>query len=160
MVGYPASLVATAVTVALVANALAVLAAGALCDVLPVRMVHRAGAALVLLASWPFFHAVSAPGGAADLVQLLAGFGAIGGVVSGAFAVVLAGLFPVRVRFSGVALAFNTRFALFSGLAPAAATGLIAGIGHKAAPAYYLAGAAAIALVAGLWISKPDAPSR
>jgi len=152
--GHPASLVALAVTVGLVANALAVLAAGALCDVLPVRVVHRVGAVLVLLASWPFFHAVSTPG-AANLVGLLAGFGALGGVASGAFAVALAGLFPARIRFSGVALAYNISFALFSGFAPAAATGLIAGFGDKAAPAYYLAGASMVALVAGLWIRKP-----
>ena len=157
VVGYPASLVASAVMIGLVANALTVLATGALCDMLPVRMVHRAGATLVLLASWPFFHAVSAPG-ATGLVWLLAGFGALGGVVSGAFAVVLAGLFPARVRFSGVALAFNTSFGLFSGLAPTVATALIAGIGDKAAPAFYLAGTAVVTLVAGLWIRKPDGP--
>lgn len=154
VVGYPAPLVALAVTVGLVANALAVLATGALCDVFPVRLVHRVGAVLVLLASWPFFHAVSVLG-AAHLVALLAGFGALGGVVSGTFAVVLARLFPARMRFSGVALAYNVSFALFSGFAPAAAAGLIAGFGDKAAPAYYLAGASVTALMAGLWIRKP-----
>ena len=159
VVGYPASLVASAVTVGLVANALAVLAAGALCDVFQVRMVHRAGAILVLLASWPFFNAVSVPG-ATNLVWTLAGFGALGGVMGGAFAIMLVGLFPARVRFSGVAMAFNTSFAVFGGLTPAAATGLIAVTGDKAAPAFYLAGAAVIALMAGLWVKKPDEPLR
>ncbi len=146
---YPAATVATAVTVGLVANAVAVLAAGAMCDLVPARTVHRLGAAAVLLASWPFFRAV-ADHGTANLAWTLAGFGALGGVASGAFAVVLAGLFPARVRFTGVALAFNASFAVFSGLAPLAAASLVAATGNAAAPGCYLAAVAVVSLIASL----------
>jgi len=151
--GYPPGAVAPAVTLGLIANALAVLAAGALSDRVPARTVLRLGALAILLASGPFFWAVSAHGGP-GLVWLLAGFGALGGVASGAFAVVLARLFPARVRFSGVALAFNTSFALFSGLAPVAAAGLIAWTGSQQAPGLYLAGSALLALAASLWAGR------
>jgi len=151
--GYPPATVATAVTAGLAASAAAVLAAGALCDVVPARTVFRLGALAVLLACWPFFRAASVPG-TANLAWLLAGFGVLGGIASGAFAIVLAELFPARVRFSGVALAYNTSFALFSGLGPIAAAALIAATGDKAAPSFYLAAATAIALVASFWAER------
>ncbi len=156
--GYPPATVATAVTAGLVAGAAAVLAMGALCDVVPARTVFRLGAVALLLACWPFFRAVSVPG-TANLAWLLAGFGALGGVASGAFAIVLAELFPARVRFSGVALAYNTSFALFSGLGPLAAAALIAATGDKAAPSFYVAAAAAIALVASFWAERLGGPA-
>ena len=60
-----------------VASAAAVLAAGALCDVVPARTVFRPGVVALLLACWPFFRAVAVPG-TASLAGLLAGFGALG----------------------------------------------------------------------------------
>ena len=41
--------------------------------------------------------------------------GLIAGLINGTYAVLLTDLFPTRVRFSGVALAFNISFTLFSG---------------------------------------------
>jgi MHS family proline/betaine transporter-like MFS transporter len=151
--GFPVGAVATAITIGVVANAAAVLAAGALCDVVPARTVHRVGCLAMLAASWPFFWAVSAYG-MTGLPWLLVGFGALGGVTGGAFAVLLVESFPARVRFSGVALAFNLSFALFSGAAPVTATRLIAATGDRLAPSYYLCGAAFIALAVGVLISK------
>ncbi len=155
--GYPAPAVASAMTAGLVVNALAALGAGALSDLVPGRTVYRLGALAVLLASWPFFRIVAAHGVAPDtagLGWLLAGFGALGGVADGAFGVVLADLFPTRVRFTGVALAFNASFAVFSGLAPVAAAGLVAATGDPATPGVYLAGVAMIALVASVWVKR------
>ncbi len=75
--GYPPATVATAVTAGRVASAAAVLAAGALCDVVPARTVFHPGVVALLLACWPFFRAVAVPG-TASLAGLLAGFGALG----------------------------------------------------------------------------------
>jgi MHS family proline/betaine transporter-like MFS transporter len=59
-------------------------------------------------------------------------------LINGTFAVLLTGLFPTRVRFSGVALGFNIAFTIFSGTAPLVATTLIRSTGLSAAPAFVM----------------------
>ena len=80
------------------------------------------------------------------LIQIA--FGAILAMNDGTLPCFLAELFPTRVRFSGFAFSFNTANALFGGTAPFIATWLIQVTGNKAAPAWYLLAAAAVALVA------------
>lgn len=80
------------------------------------------------------------------LIQIV--FGAILAMNDGTLPCFLAELFPTRVRFSGFAFSFNTANALFGGTAPFIATWLIQVTGNKAAPAWYLLAAAAVALVA------------
>lgn len=56
--------------------------------------------------------------------------------------------FPTSVRFTGFAFSFNLANATFGGTASFIATGLIALTGSSIAPAWYMVGVAAIALVA------------
>nr|WP_225431576.1 MFS transporter [Bifidobacterium platyrrhinorum] len=56
--------------------------------------------------------------------------------------------FPTSVRFTGFAFSFNLANAIFGGTASFVATGLIALTGSSIAPAWYMVGVAAIALVA------------
>lgn len=56
--------------------------------------------------------------------------------------------FPTSVRFTGFAFSFNLANAIFGGTASFIATGLIALTGSSIAPAWYMVGIAAIALVA------------
>ena len=56
--------------------------------------------------------------------------------------------FPTSVRFTGFAFSFNLANAIFGGAASFIATGLIALTGSSIAPAWYMVGVAAIALVA------------
>jgi MHS family proline/betaine transporter-like MFS transporter len=80
------------------------------------------------------------------LVQIL-----LGGMLTlndGTLPSFLAEMFPTRVRYSGFAVSFNLSNALFGGTAPFMATLLIAATANDLAPAWYLAGAAAISLVA------------
>ncbi|MBS6515971.1 MAG: MFS transporter [Bifidobacterium longum] len=56
--------------------------------------------------------------------------------------------FPTSVRFTGFAFSFNLANAIFGGTASFIATGLIALTGSSIAPAWYMVGDAAIALVA------------
>jgi MFS transporter, MHS family, proline/betaine transporter len=58
----------------------------------------------------------------------------------------LASLFPVRVRSTGMAVTYNVAVTLFGGFAPLTVTGLIAKTGNNIMPAYYLIGAAAVSL--------------
>ncbi len=68
----------------------------------------------------------------------------------GTLACYLTECFPTRVRYTGFAFSFNTANALFGGTAPFIATLLISTTGSKLAPAYYLAAAAVVALLAML----------
>lgn len=80
------------------------------------------------------------------LVQIL-----LGGMLTlndGTLPSFLAEMFPTRVRYSGFAVSFNLSNALFGGTAPFMATLLIAATANDLAPAWYLAGAAAISLIA------------
>lgn len=56
--------------------------------------------------------------------------------------------FPTSVRFTGFAFSFNLANAIFGGTASFIATGLIALTGSSIAPAWYMVGVVAIALVA------------
>nr|WP_258002433.1 MFS transporter [Burkholderia sp. WAC0059] len=83
-------------------------------------------------------------------------------VMSGSHPGVLATLFPVRNRSSGVALAYNIAVTLFGGLAPLTITGLTHLSGSSLTPAYYLmvAGLISLTLVfasrTGTHLDAPD----
>jgi MHS family proline/betaine transporter-like MFS transporter len=62
----------------------------------------------------------------------------------------LSAIFPTRVRYSGFAFSFNTANALIGGTAPFVATLLIHITHHNLSPAWYLAAAAVVAMVAML----------
>ena len=75
-------------------------------------------------------------------------------LVNGTFAVLLADLFPTRVRFSGVALGFNVAFTVFSGTAPLVATSLIRETGMNTAPAFVMVGCALITLASANGLAR------
>ncbi len=155
VVGYPPAAVALAMTAGLVANSLAVLTTGVLTDHTSLHGVYRLAAAALLVVSWPFFWLVAARH-TPHLLPAVVVFGAVGGLAGGSFAPILARLFAAPVRYSGVAVAYNVSFALFSGLAPLIATGLIGAFGDNAAPGYYLTAIALLALAATAWASRID----
>jgi MFS transporter, MHS family, proline/betaine transporter len=136
-------------TVGVIAHAAGILLVGWLGDRVAPRHLLRAGAALLLVFAYPFYHGLATH--AAALTPLLVVAGLCGGLTNGSFAVLLTDLFPTRIRFSGVALAFNVSFTIFSGMSPLLATTLIRQTGSASAPAVLIAGSAALALVASLW---------
>ena len=69
---------------------------------------------------------------------------------SGVFGAVITDLFPTRVRYTGVALAYNVSFTAFSGTAPLLATVAIFATGSAAAPALVMGSSAALALLGSL----------
>ncbi len=155
VLGYPPTTVALAITAGLIADSAVLLAAGVLTDHTSVHGVHRLAAVAMLVGSWPFFWLVATEH-TTHLVLAVSVFGAVGGLAGGSFAPILARLFAARVRYSGVAVAYNVSFALFSGLAPLITTGLIAAFGDNAAPGYYLAAIALLALAATVWSGRID----
>ncbi len=72
---------------------------------------------------------------------------------TGSFASYLASLFPVNVRFSGVALCFNLAFATFGGLSPLLATYLIKVFHNSLMPSYVFVGACILGIL-GSFMSR------
>jgi MFS transporter, MHS family, proline/betaine transporter len=84
------------------------------------------------------------------IVLIQIAFGALLTMNDGTLPCFLSEIFPTRVRYSGFAFCFNAANALFGGTAPFVATWLIHTTGSKLAPAWYMVGAAVVALVAML----------
>jgi MFS family permease len=103
--------------------------------------------AISALISYPFFaYVLAAPGfGRLFLAQfvVLTVFGLLQGPGPG----LLAGLFPVEVRSTGMAIAYNVGVTVFGGFAPLTVTWLIAATGSKLVPAYYIIAAAVLSIV-------------
>ena len=75
-------------------------------------------------------------------------------LVNGTFACLLTDLFPTRVRFSGVALAFNVAFTVFSGTAPLVATSLVQATGRDTAPAAVMVACGLLTLAASPGLAR------
>lgn len=136
-------------TIALTTYLVAIFAMGRLSDAFGRRRMLVAASVLFMLVSVPLFAAMEGAGLVA-LVMIEVGFGLVLTMNDGTLPVFLAEIFPTSVRYSGFAFSFNSANALFGGTAPLVATGLISLTGSDLAPAWYLTGIAALALVAML----------
>ncbi|MBN3801597.1 MFS transporter [Paraburkholderia sp. Ac-20336] len=104
-----------------------------------------------MLCAWPLFaFVVSAPSAERLLFAQIVSTVFLA-AMSGAHPGMLAMLFPVRSRSSGVALSYNVAVTLFGGLAPLTVTWLTRLTGSSLTPAFYLifAGFVSLALVYG-----------
>ena len=139
-------------TVGVIVAALSIMAVGWIGDRVAPRHLLRAGVALLLVGAYPFYSALDAHSIGLTTACVIAGL--VSGLTNGSFAVLLTDLFPTRIRFTGVALAFNVSFTLFSGTAPLIATSLIEKTGNNASPAYMMMAGALIALVGSIWVTR------
>lgn len=139
-------------TVGVIASSIGILITGWLGDRIPPRYLLRAGVGLLIVFAWPFYAALESRAMNLTLICTLAGLTA--GLTNGSFAVLLTDLFPTRVRFTGVALAFNVSFTLFSGTAPLVATSLIRETSQVTSPAYMMMVSAALALIGSIWVER------
>jgi MHS family proline/betaine transporter-like MFS transporter len=71
----------------------------------------------------------------------------------------VAEIFPVAVRSTGVSIAYNLAVAVFGGFAPFLNVWLVERSGNKMAPVYYVLACAMIGIV-GLFLVREPAPSR
>jgi hypothetical protein len=69
------------------------------------------------------------------------------GLLQGSGPGLLAGLFPVSVRSTGMAISYNIAVTVFGGFAPLTVTSLIAATGNKLVPAFYIIAAAILSMV-------------
>ncbi|WP_241969455.1 hypothetical protein [Legionella sainthelensi] len=63
-------------------------------------------------------------------------------------------LFPVSIRYTGIAISYNLAFAFFGGLTPFIVTYLIETYNNNLAPSFYLILSAVLCLIAVLTIKK------
>jgi MFS family permease len=140
--------------VCLVILSFGLLTAAWLGDRIPRRWILGTGALLLLVLSIPFFTA--AANHTVSLILLFACAGVAASLVNGPMCGVAADLFPTRIRFSGVALSFNLAFSIFSGIAPLAATYLVAKTGSPVGPAYYMCFCALLTLIGSLFLHRYD----
>jgi len=139
-------------TVGVIVHASAILLVGWIADRVAPKHLLRLGAVLLLMLAYPFYHALETRALGLTLILLLGG--AVGGLTNGTFAVLLTDLFPTRIRFSGVALAFNISFTVFSGMSPLFATSLIKSTGNASSPAFLIMGGGVLALVASAGVER------
>ncbi|WP_288579862.1 MFS transporter [uncultured Methylobacterium sp.] len=152
---YPPKTVAVAMNVALFAMSASLLFASFFADRVAPRRLMQASALIVLIGVIPAYQVLARGDANLFLVLPLLTMAVAG--ANGSFAYLLAGLFPTRVRFSGVALSLNIGFTLLSGLGPLAANALIGATGWTAAPALIIAASALIGLVVASRLSdRPD----
>ncbi len=126
---------------------------GALGDRFGLRRVFLFGAVLYGLLAYPLFsYVLAAPGVermiVAQLLCVLA-MGFMWGPAPG----LLASLFPVEVRSTGMSVSYNIAVLLFGGLAPLTLTWLLKVTGDNMVPAYYIIISTIIALMA-LWVGR------
>ncbi|MFI0776812.1 MFS transporter [Streptomyces sp. NPDC021212] len=129
--------------------AAAILPAGLLSDRIGRRPVMLTGAALITVLAFPLLNLLQDPGSSA-LAQGVAVFvaGAVVGLMAGPGPAMLAEMFPTRVRYTGLGLAYALSNAVFSGCAGLIITEAIKRTGEADIPAYYVAVTGALSVIA------------
>lgn len=110
------------------------------------------GAGLLVLLSVPFFQALIDR--SVDAVALFVLAGLVASLINGTFAMVLADLFPTRVRFSGVAVSYNVSQTLFGGTVPLLAAVLVATTASPVSPGVIVMVFSAITFIATLALGR------
>ncbi|MEF3088707.1 MFS transporter [Raoultella scottii] len=149
-----------ALLIAVISNigfALTILPAGILSDKWGRRKVMVLAAALLLILALPLLKILQAESSTLLIkgaVVFIAG--GLVGVLAGPGPAMLAEMFPTRVRYTGLGLAYSLSNAVFSGCAGLIITGLIKQTGNLDIPAYYVMATAVVSIVALMTLNKND----
>ncbi|HLH90818.1 MAG TPA: MFS transporter [Xanthobacteraceae bacterium] len=144
----PSTLAFTAAVVAAALQTLAVPFAGIFVDRVGQSRVMIAAAVLFALSAYPAFVMVEAHPSLAVLMAMVCWITLLKSFFSGALPSLMAKIFPVHTRVSGMALSYNISVPLFGGFAPLIAQALIELTGSKLSPSFYLIGTALVSLLA------------
>ncbi|OXY94818.1 MFS transporter [Streptomyces diastatochromogenes] len=129
--------------------AVAILPAGLLSDRVGRRPVMLTGAVLVAGLAVPLFNLLQSEGTSAVAKALATcAAGAVVGLMAGPGPALLSEMFPARVRWTGLGLAYSLANAVFSGCAGLIITEAVRRTGDVDVPAYYAAGACAVSALA------------
>jgi MHS family citrate/tricarballylate:H+ symporter-like MFS transporter len=121
---------------------------GALSDRIGRWPIMATCAALTAVTAYPALSWLIAHPSFGNMVMIELWLSFLYGAYNGATIVALTEIIPVQIRTTGFSLAYSLATALFGGMTPLLSTWLIEATGDKAAPGYWMAGAAVISLVA------------
>lgn len=149
-----------ALLIAVISNigfAATILPSGYLSDKLGRRKVMVFAAVLLLILALPLLKILQAESSTLlmkAVVVLIAG--GLVGMLAGPGPAMLSEMFPTRVRYTGLGLAYSLSNAIFSGCAGLIITGLIKQTGNLDIPAYYVMATAVVSIVALMTLKKDD----
>ena len=149
-----------ALLIAVISNigfALTIIPSGILSDKIGRRTVMIVATTLLLLLALPLLKVLQAESSTLAikaLVVLIAG--GLVGMLAGPGPAMLSEMFPTRVRYTGLGLAYSLSNALFSGCAGLIITGLIKETGNLDIPAYYVMATAVVSIFALMTLRKDD----
>ncbi|WP_085337005.1 MFS transporter [Serratia marcescens] len=149
------ALVAT--VLANVGFALTILPAGIISDRLGRKTVMLTAVTAVILFTFPLLHLLQDAQSSLwvkGLAVMIAG--AVVGLLAGPGPAMLAEMFPTRVRYTGLGLAYSLSNAVFSGSAGLIITGLIKQTGNIDIPAYYVVATSVVSLFALMTLRRDD----
>jgi MHS family proline/betaine transporter-like MFS transporter len=105
---------------------------------------------LVALSTWPLFAVLVAFPTVWTLLAVQAIVGVLLAAILAPMPALLAELFPLATRGSGLAISYNVSVTIFGGFAPLIVTWLIGATGNKVSPSFYVLATAVVSLAA-LW---------
>lgn len=142
-------------TIGLFAIAVMVPFMGYLSDKAGRKPLMLAGCGGFILFTWPAMR-VMAQGDMLSAVLAMLLLGAFIAAFDGACSAAMAELFPTRVRYGAMSIAYNFAVAFFGGVTPWFSAYLITTTGNPLAPAYYIMGAALITFLT-VWRARETA---
>lgn len=149
-----------ALLIAVISNlgfAVTIIPAGIVSDRVGRRRVMMVASVLLLVLALPLLKVLQAETVALyskALVVFIAG--GVVGMLAGPGPAMLAEMFPTRVRYTGLGLAYSLSNAVFSGCAGLIITGLIKQTGNLDIPAWYMMATALISIPALMTLNKDD----
>lgn len=120
---------------------------GRVSDVFGRKPVMLVGAALIALFIYPLFHYLAAAPGLGRLIQIQSVLALLIAIYIGPIAAFMAELFTTRRRSTGLSIAYNLAVLLVGAFGPLITTWLIEFTHDPLAPAWYVAGGAAVSFV-------------
>ena len=107
-----------------------------------------------LILSYPVFYILIQQTNAILMIGLLGVLIVFQTILAVAIVVVSAEVFPTKLRNSGIGFSYNIAAAVFGGLAPLAATALIAATGDNLSITYLMIGSVLITLLTAIFLLK------
>jgi MHS family proline/betaine transporter-like MFS transporter len=137
--------------------ALTILPAGVLSDRIGRRPVMLTGTVLIVVLALPLLNVLQDRESGAFLQSLaVLVAGAVVGLIAGPGPAMLSEMFPTRVRYTGLGLAYSLSNAVFSGSAGLIITALIARTSNVDIPAYYVMATCLVSAVALATLRRDD----
>jgi MHS family proline/betaine transporter-like MFS transporter len=149
--GLPQSTGFAAAMMAAILQTLMVPVVGIWVDRVGQTRIMLAAAALFVLSAYPAFVLLDAHASLGVLILMVCWISLLKSLFSGALPSLMAKIFPVATRVSGMSLSYNIGVPIFGGFAPFFAQSLIQLTGSKLSPSYYIMATAllsALALIA------------